>query len=163
MKADLSFLVDANITEDSFQIARLLAMCITTCGLIALHFYMNYVIYYSGRFNIEYFAPDKYFINWSIRKLLIDFERVYDAIVRVLYNILIEFQILSKLIRLNKICVHKVPVRFCIYKYSSDAFLVHSGLKMGMLYLHWILMFINIAFLHSTCFSTLVKPQQQNL
>jgi hypothetical protein len=45
--------------------------------------------------------------------------------------------------------MHEKPVRFCIHKYSFDAFLGHSGLKEGILYLHWFLIFISMKCLHT--------------
>jgi hypothetical protein len=54
----------------------------------------------------------------------------------VLYNILIEFGIPTKLIRLIKMCLNETYSKACIGKYLSDAFLVQNALKNEMLYHH---------------------------
>jgi hypothetical protein len=49
----------------------------------------------------------------------------------VLYNILIEFGILMKLVRLNKMCLKETYNKVRIGKYLSDSFPIQNGLKEG--------------------------------
>jgi hypothetical protein len=49
----------------------------------------------------------------------------------VLYNILIEFGIAMKLVRLIKICLNETYRKVCIGKHLSDSFLIQNGLKQG--------------------------------
>ena len=69
-----------------------------------------------------------------MHQLFIDFEKAYDSVRReVLYNILIEFGIPRKLVRLIKMCLTET------YNYSrvrvgrklSDRFPIRNGLKQG--------------------------------
>ena len=76
-------------------------------------------------------------------QLFIDFNKAYDSVRReVLYNILIEFGIPMKLVRLIKMCLTETCSRIRVGKNLSDIFPVKKGLKQGMLYRH--------------CFSTLL-------
>jgi hypothetical protein len=49
----------------------------------------------------------------------------------VLYNILIEFGILKKLVGLIKMCLSETYSRVCIAKTSFNKFTVQNGLKQG--------------------------------
>jgi hypothetical protein len=49
----------------------------------------------------------------------------------VLYNILIEFSIPLKLVRLIKMCLNKTCSKVCAGKHLSDAFPIKNGLKQG--------------------------------
>jgi hypothetical protein len=49
----------------------------------------------------------------------------------VLYNILIEFGIPMKLVRLIKMCLNETYSIACIGKYLSDSFPIQNGLKQG--------------------------------
>jgi hypothetical protein len=63
---------------------------------------------------------------------LIDFKKAYDSVRReVLYNILIEFGILRKLIGLIKMCLNETYSTVRIGKYNSDKFPIQNGLKQG--------------------------------
>jgi hypothetical protein len=48
-----------------------------------------------------------------------------------LYNILIEFEIPMKLVRLIKMCLNEIYSRVYIGKHLSDSFPVQTGLKRG--------------------------------
>jgi len=49
----------------------------------------------------------------------------------VLYNILIEFGIPMKLVRLIKMCLNEAYSRFRVGKHLSDMFLIKNGLQKG--------------------------------
>jgi hypothetical protein len=62
----------------------------------------------------------------------IDFKRAYDSVRReVFYNILIEFDIPMKLIRLIKMCLNETYSRVWVGKLLSDMFPVRNGFKKG--------------------------------
>jgi hypothetical protein len=48
-----------------------------------------------------------------------------------LYNILIEFVVLMKLVRLIKMCLNESYSKVCIGKHLSDSFPIQNGLKQG--------------------------------
>jgi len=63
-----------------------------------------------------------------VHQLFIDFKNVYDSLKReIVYNILIEFGIPMKLVRLIKMCLTGVRVG----KNLSDMFPIRSGFKQG--------------------------------
>jgi hypothetical protein len=67
-----------------------------------------------------------------VHQLLIDFKKAYDSLRReVLYNILIEFGIPMKLVRLVKMCLNETYSRVRIGKHLSDIFPIKYGLKQG--------------------------------
>jgi hypothetical protein len=67
-----------------------------------------------------------------VQQLLIDFEKVYDPFMReVLYNILLQFGIPKKVVRLIKMCLNETYSRVCIGKLLSDKFPIQKGLKQG--------------------------------
>ncbi|KAJ4437209.1 hypothetical protein ANN_17344 [Periplaneta americana] len=62
--------------------------------------------------------------------LFIEFKKPYDSIKReVLYNMLIEFDIPKKLVRLIKMCLSETYSRVRIGQILSDVFPIHCGLK----------------------------------
>ena len=64
--------------------------------------------------------------------LFIDVKEAYDSVRReVLYNILIEFGIPMKMIRLAKICMTETYSRVRVGKNLSDMFRIKNGLKQG--------------------------------
>jgi hypothetical protein len=65
-----------------------------------------------------------------VHQLFIDFKKAYDSINReVLYNILVEFGIPKKLVRLIKMCLNETYSKVCIGKLLSDKFPLQNGLK----------------------------------
>jgi hypothetical protein len=61
-----------------------------------------------------------------------DFSKAYDLVRReVLYNILIQFGIPRKLVRLIKMCLNETYSKIPIGKHLSGAFSVKNGLKQG--------------------------------
>jgi len=62
----------------------------------------------------------------------IDFKKAYDSVRReVLYNILIEFDIPMKLVRLIKMCLNETYSRVWVGKNLSDMFPIKYGFKQG--------------------------------
>jgi hypothetical protein len=67
-----------------------------------------------------------------VHQLFIDFKKAYDSVRReVLCNIVIEFDIAMKLVRLAKMCLNKTYSRVRVGKHLSDTFTVKNGLKQG--------------------------------
>jgi hypothetical protein len=68
----------------------------------------------------------------NIHQPFTDFKKAYDSVRRgVLYNILIEFGVCMKLVRLIKMCLNETYSELHIGKYLSDNFPIQSGLKQG--------------------------------
>ncbi|KAJ4427923.1 hypothetical protein ANN_23933 [Periplaneta americana] len=68
----------------------------------------------------------------TVHQLFIDFKKAYNSVTReVLYDILIEFGIPKKLVRLIKICLSETYSRVRIGQFLSDVFAIHCGLKQG--------------------------------
>ena len=66
------------------------------------------------------------------RVLFIDFKKAYDSVRReVLYKILIEFGIPSKLVRLIKMSLTGIYSRVRVGKNVSDRFPIRNGLEQG--------------------------------
>ena len=67
-----------------------------------------------------------------MHQLFIDFKKAYDSVRReVLCNILIEFGIPVKLVRLIKMCLNETYCRVRVGKYLSDMFAVKNSVKEG--------------------------------
>ena len=67
-----------------------------------------------------------------MHQLFIDFKKPYDSVRReVLYNILIEFGIPMKLVRLIKMCPTETYSRVRVGKHLSDLSPVRNVLKQG--------------------------------
>jgi hypothetical protein len=69
-------------------------------------------------FYIQQILEKKWEYNGTVHQLFIDFKKVYDSVKReVLYNILLEFGIPKKLVRLIKMCLNetysKVRIGVC--------------------------------------------------
>jgi hypothetical protein len=75
-------------------------------------------------------SPSEY--NETVHQLFIDFKKAYDSVRReVSYNILIEFGVPMKLVRLFKMCLNETYSKVHIGKHLSDSFLIQNGLKQG--------------------------------
>ena len=67
-----------------------------------------------------------------MHQLFIDVKKAYDSVRReVLYNILTEFGIPKKLVRLIKMCLTETYSRVRVGKNLSDMFAIRNGLKQG--------------------------------
>jgi hypothetical protein len=72
----------------------------------------------------------KWEYNKTVHQLFIDFKKAYNSFMReVLYNILIEFGISMKLVRLIKVSLTEKFSRVRVGKNLSDRFSVRNGLK----------------------------------
>jgi len=81
---------------------------------------------------IRQILEKKWEYNESVHHLFIDFKKAYDSVRKeVLYNILIEFWIPKKLVRLIKMCLTETYSRVRVGKNLSDMFHVRNGLKQG--------------------------------
>ena len=67
-----------------------------------------------------------------MHQFFIDLKRAYDSVWReILYNILIQFGISMKLVRLIKICLTEVHSTVQVGKNLSDIFPIRNGFKQG--------------------------------
>ena len=83
-------------------------------------------------FCIRQILEQKWKYNEAVHQLFIDFKKAYDSIRReVLYNILIEFGIPMKLVRLIKMCLTETYSIVRVGKNLSDVFPIRNGLKQG--------------------------------
>jgi hypothetical protein len=74
----------------------------------------------------------KWECNKMVHQLFIDFKKAYDSVRwEVLYNILIEYGIPVKLVRLIKMCLNETYSKVCICKHLSDSFPIQNDLKQG--------------------------------
>jgi hypothetical protein len=68
--------------------------------------------------------------NETVHQLFIDFKQASDSVRReVLYNILIEFGVPTKLVTLIKMCLSETYSKVCIGKHLSDNSPIENGLK----------------------------------
>ena len=68
----------------------------------------------------------------NICSFIIDFEKAYDSVRReILCNILFEFGVPRKLVRLIKMCLTETYSRVRVGKNLSDRFPIRNGLKQG--------------------------------
>jgi hypothetical protein len=82
--------------------------------------------------SIRQILEKKWEYNEAVHQLFIDFKKAYDSVRReVLYNILIEFSIPMKPVRLIKMCVSETYGRVRVGKHLSDTFPIKNGLKQG--------------------------------
>jgi hypothetical protein len=59
-----------------------------------------------------------------------EFKKAYDSVRReVFYNILLEFGVSKKLIRLIKMCLNETYSKVRVGKFLSDKFPIQNGLK----------------------------------
>jgi hypothetical protein len=81
-------------------------------------------------FYIRQILEKKLEYNGTVHQLFIDFKKAYDSIKReVLYNILLEFGIPKKLVRLIKMCLNETYSKVRVGKLLSDKFPIQNELK----------------------------------
>jgi hypothetical protein len=74
----------------------------------------------------------KWKYNEAVHQLFIDFKKAYDSLMRkLLYNILIEFGLTMKLVRLIKMCSNETYSKVRIFKHLSVSFPIQNGIKQG--------------------------------
>ena len=74
----------------------------------------------------------KWEYNEAVHQLFIHFKKAYDSVRReVIYNILMEFRVPKKLVRLIKMCLTETYSRVRVGKNLSDIFAIKNGLKRG--------------------------------
>ena len=67
-----------------------------------------------------------------MHQLFIDFKKAYDSVRREVFcNILVEFGIPMKLVRLIKMCLNETCSRIRVGKHLSDTFPIRNDLKQG--------------------------------
>jgi hypothetical protein len=72
----------------------------------------------------------KWEYNEAVHQLFVDFKEPYDSVRReILYNILTQFGIRMKLVRLIKMCLNETYSAFWVSKHLSDIFPIRNGLK----------------------------------
>jgi hypothetical protein len=72
----------------------------------------------------------KWEYNETVHQLFVDFKKAYDSVRReVLYNILLEFGVPMKLVRLIKVGLNKTYSKVHINKHLSDTFPIQNDLK----------------------------------
>jgi sorting nexin-29 len=95
------------------------------CGFCHNRATMDHIFY------IQQVLEKKWEYNGMVHQLFIDFKRSYDSIKReVLYNILLEFGIPKKLVRLIKMCLNETYSKVYI-KLLFEKFPIQNGLKQG--------------------------------
>jgi hypothetical protein len=68
----------------------------------------------------------------TVHQLFVDFKKACDSVRReLLYNIIIEFGVLMKVVRLIKMCLNEMYTKVHIDKHLSDNFPTQNGLKQG--------------------------------
>jgi sorting nexin-29 len=83
-------------------------------------------------FYIWQILEKKWEYNGTVHQLFIDFKKVYDSVKReVLYNILLEYGIPKKLVRVIKMCLNETYSKVRIGKLLSDKFSIQNGLIQG--------------------------------
>jgi hypothetical protein len=83
-------------------------------------------------FYIQQILEKKWEYNGMVHQLFIDLKKAYESIKReVLYNILLEFGIPEKVVRLIKMCLNETYSKVRVGKLLSDKFPIQNGLKQG--------------------------------
>jgi hypothetical protein len=84
------------------------------------------------RFSISIRLEKKWECNGTVHQPITDFKKAYDSVRReALHNILIEFVIPRKLVRIIQMCLNETYSRVCIGKNLSEKCTIQNGLKQG--------------------------------
>jgi hypothetical protein len=87
---------------------------------------------YCSNFFVHQILEKKWEYNEVVHHLFIDIKTAYGSVRReVLYNILIEYGIPMKLVRLIKLCLTETYSRVQVGKNLSEMFLMRNSLKQG--------------------------------
>jgi len=87
---------------------------------------------YTSIFCIRQILEKKWEYNETVYELFINFKKAYDTVrMEILCNILIEFGIPMKLVRLNKIYLNETYRIVRVVKHLRDLFPIRNGLKQG--------------------------------
>jgi sorting nexin-29 len=83
-------------------------------------------------FRIREILEKKWEYNETVYQLFVDFKKAYDSVRReVFYNILKEFGVPMKIVRLIKMCLNETYSKVHISKHLSDNFHIQNDLKQG--------------------------------
>jgi hypothetical protein len=83
-------------------------------------------------FYIQQILEKKWEYNGMVQQIFIDFKKAYDSVKReVLYNILLEFSVPKKLVRLIKMCLNETCSKVCVGKLLPDTFPTQNELQQG--------------------------------
>jgi hypothetical protein len=78
------------------------------------------------------YLTKKWKYNEAVHQLFIDFKNTCDSVMgTVFYNILIEFGIPMKLVKLIKMCLSETCSRIRVGKHLSGVFPIKNGVKLG--------------------------------
>jgi hypothetical protein len=114
-------------------LARLTPYVIEITGDHKCRFHLNRSISIQI-FYIHQILEKKCEYNGTVQQLFIHFKKAYDSIRReVLYNILLEFGIPKRLVRLIKMCLSETYSKVHVVKYLSDKLPIQNGLKQDAL------------------------------
>jgi hypothetical protein len=81
-------------------------------------------------FYIREILEKKWEYNGTVHQLFIDFKKAYDSVKReVFYNVLFDFGIPKKLVRLIKMCLNETCSKVRVVKLLFDKFPIQNGLK----------------------------------
>ncbi|KAJ4449009.1 hypothetical protein ANN_00403 [Periplaneta americana] len=110
--------------------------CVRNCGAGSPEFECSGSQLEGPEFEVQWTVSEIMEKKWeykgTVHQLFIDFKKAYDSVKReVLYDILIEFGIPKKLVRLIKMCLSETYSRVRIGQFLSDALPIHCGLKQG--------------------------------
>ena len=79
---------------------------------------------------IRQIPEKKWEYSEAVHRLFIDFKNTYVSVrMEVLYNILMEFGVPKKLVRLTKMCLTETYSRVLVGKHLSDVLPIRNGLK----------------------------------
>ncbi|KAJ4439109.1 hypothetical protein ANN_15066 [Periplaneta americana] len=111
-------------------------------------------------FEFQPILEKKWEYKGTVHQIFIDFKKAYDSVKReVLYNILIEFGIPKKLVRLIKMCLSETYSRVRIdARGQCNRALANGGRAMLIRCLSHCFIAISLLSQHRTCFQRLLMP-----